>query len=48
LYEEAALLSHWTIEDWENNTLCQVGILIFKDALAQTENTGVFFNQDLV
>ena len=46
-YQEASTLSQWTIQDWENNVLCQVGISIFKDALAQTENKGVFFNLDL-
>lgn len=46
LYDQASLLDQWTLEDWENNILCQVGILIFKDALAQTENKGVFFNLD--
>jgi L-aspartate oxidase len=45
-YQEANTLSEWTIQDWENNVLCQVGILIFKDALAQTENKGVYFNVD--
>jgi L-aspartate oxidase len=46
-YQTASKLSQWTIQDWENNVLCQVGISIFKDALAQTENKGVFFNLDL-
>ena len=45
-YQKANTLSEWTIQDWENNVLCQVGILIFKDALAQTENKGVYFNLD--
>jgi L-aspartate oxidase len=47
VYQTASVLSQWTIQDWENNVLCQVGISIFKDALAQTENKGVFFNLDL-
>jgi L-aspartate oxidase len=47
VYQTASKLSQWTIQDWENNVLCQVGISIFKDALAQTENKGVFFNLDL-
>ncbi len=46
-YEEANVLNHWSLKDWENDLLCQVGILIFKDALAQTENKGVYFNLDL-
>ena len=46
-YQAASTLSQWTIQDWENNVLCQVGISIFKDALAQTENKGVYFNLDL-
>lgn len=45
-YNAANVLSHWTINDWENNVLCQVGMMLFKDALAQTENKGVFFNLD--
>lgn len=45
-YQEANTLKHWSLKDWENDLLCQVGILIFKDALAQTENKGVFFNLD--
>jgi L-aspartate oxidase len=45
-YQEASTLSQWTIQDWENNVLCQVGISIFRDALAQTENKGVYFNLD--
>jgi L-aspartate oxidase len=45
--QEASTLSQWTIQDWENDVLCQVGISIFKDALAQTENKGVYFNLDL-
>ncbi len=48
LYQEAPLLNQWTINDWESNVLCQIGILIFKDALAQTENSGVFYNQDFI
>jgi L-aspartate oxidase len=47
VYQQASALSHWTIEDWENNVLCQVGMMLFKDALAQTENKGVYFNVDL-
>jgi L-aspartate oxidase len=47
VYQQASALTHWTISDWENNVLCQVGIMLFKDALAQTENKGVFFNLDL-
>jgi L-aspartate oxidase len=46
-YQGSNTLSEWTIQDWENNVLCQVGIMLFKDALAQTENKGVFFNLDL-
>jgi len=46
-YHQASTLTHWTIEDWENNVLCQVGMMLFKDALAQTQNKGVFFNLDL-
>ena len=45
-YHKASTLSHWTLEDWENNVLCQVGMMLFKDALAQTQNKGVFFNLD--
>ena len=47
VYDEASILTNWTLEDWENNVLCQVGMMLFKDALAQTENKGVFFNLDL-
>jgi L-aspartate oxidase len=47
VYQQANALSHWTIEDWENNVLCQVGMMLFKDAIAQTQNKGVFFNLDL-
>ena len=47
VYQQASTLTHWTIEDWENNILCQVGMMLFKDALAQTQNKGVFFNLDL-
>jgi L-aspartate oxidase len=47
VYQQASTLTHWTLEDWENNVLCQVGMMLFKDALAQTENKGVFFNLDL-
>jgi L-aspartate oxidase len=47
VYQQASALTHWTINDWENNVLCQVGMMLFKDALAQTENKGVFFNLDL-
>lgn len=46
-YQDANVLKHWSLKDWENDLLCQVGILIFKDALAQTENKGVYFNLDL-
>jgi len=46
VYQEANTLKHWSLKEWENDLLCQVGILIFKDALAQTENKGVFFNLD--
>jgi L-aspartate oxidase len=46
-YQEANVLKHWSLKEWENDLLCQVGILIFKDALAQTENKGVYFNLDL-
>lgn len=46
-YQEAKILKQWSLKDWENDLLCQVGILIFKDALAQTENKGVYFNLDL-
>lgn len=46
-YQESSTLSQWTIQDWENNVLCQVGMMLFKDALTQTENKGVFFNVDL-
>jgi aspartate oxidase len=47
VYDEASILTNWTLEDWENNVLCQVGMMLFKDALSQTENKGVFFNIDL-
>jgi L-aspartate oxidase len=47
VYQQASALTHWTIEDWENNVLCQVGMMLFKDALAKTQNKGVFFNLDL-
>jgi L-aspartate oxidase len=47
LYHQASELNDWTIQDWENNVLCQVGMLLFKDALVQTQNKGVFFNLDL-
>jgi L-aspartate oxidase len=47
VYDEASILTNWTLEDWENNVLCQVGMILFKDALSQTENKGVFFNVDL-
>jgi L-aspartate oxidase len=47
VYQHSNTLTHWTIEDWENNVLCQVGMMLFKDALAQTQNKGVFFNLDL-
>jgi L-aspartate oxidase len=47
VYHEASKLTNWTLEDWENNVLCQVGMMLFKDALAQTENKGVYFNVDL-
>lgn len=46
-YQAANVLIDWSLKEWENDLLCQVGILIFKDALAQTENKGVFFNLDL-
>jgi L-aspartate oxidase len=46
-YDEASILINWTLEDWENNVICQVGMMLFKDALSQTENKGVFFNVDL-
>ncbi|MCF8289591.1 MAG: FAD-dependent oxidoreductase [Chitinophagaceae bacterium] len=46
-YQEANVLKKWSLKDWENDLLCQVGILIFKDALEQTENKGVYFNLDL-
>lgn len=46
-YQDANVLKHWSLNEWENDLLCQVGILIFKDALAQTENKGVYFNLDL-
>lgn len=48
LNQNAPILNKWTINDWENNVLCQIGILIFKDALAQTKNSGVFYNQDFI
>lgn len=47
-YHQANKLNNWTIEDWENNVLYHVGIMIFKDALAHTENKGVFYNQDFI
>jgi L-aspartate oxidase len=47
VYDEASKLTNWTLEDWENNVLFQVGMMLFKDALAQTENKGVYFNVDL-
>lgn len=46
-YQAANVLINWSLKEWENDLLCQVGILIFKDAMAQTENKGVFFNLDL-
>ena len=46
-YQNANVLNQWSLKEWENDLLCQVGILIFKDALTQTENKGVYFNLDL-
>ena len=46
-YQDANVLNQWSLKEWENDLLCKVGILIFKDALAQTENKGVYFNLDL-
>lgn len=43
----APLLKDWTIADWENNVMYAVGIAIFKDALLQKANKGVYFNVDL-
>lgn len=44
----AEILLNWTLEDWENNAMYHIGIEIFKDALAQSTNRGVYFNLDLV
>lgn len=44
--DHAAILSSWTIEDWENNVLYENAIAILKDALTQKQNKGVFFNLD--
>ena len=45
---KAEVLANWTLEDWENNAMFHIGIEIFKDALSQRTNKGVFFNLDLV
>lgn len=44
--DQASIISSWTIEDWENNVLYENAIAILKDALAQKQNKGVFFNLD--
>lgn len=46
-YHEADELDHWNVLDWENNILYELGVCVFEDALAQTANSGVFFNRDL-
>ena len=46
ILDQANLLSSWSITDWENNVLYENGIAVLKDALHQTQNKGVFFNQD--
>ena len=38
---------HWNVLDWENIVLYELGVCVFEDALAQTANSGVFFNRDL-
>jgi hypothetical protein len=38
---------YWNVLDWENNILYELGVCVFEDALAQTANSGVFFNRDL-
>lgn len=45
---KAEVLANWNLEDWENNAMFHIGIEIFKDALSQRTNKGVFFNLDLV
>lgn len=45
---KAEVLANWTLEDWENNAMFHIGIEIFKDALSQRTNKGVFFNLDLI
>lgn len=46
-YQEAEELDYWNLLDWENNVLYELGVCVFEDALAQTANSGVFFNRDL-
>ncbi len=46
--DNAPVLKDWTLEDWENNSMYTIGIAIFKDALVQKENKGVYFNVDLI
>ena len=46
-YQEAGELDYWNLMDWENNVLYELGVCMFEDALAQTANSGVFFNRDL-
>lgn len=45
---QSAYVENWTITDWENQVLYDVGIRIFKNALEQHSNKGVYFNLDYV
>jgi hypothetical protein len=38
---------YWNVLDWDNNILYELGACVFEDGLAQTANSGVFFNRDL-
>ena len=44
--DQEVYLESWTITDWENQVLFDVSIRIFKDALKQYSNKGVYFNLD--
>jgi aspartate oxidase len=46
-YDGADELENWDVLDWENNVLYELGVCVFEDALAQTANSGVYFNRDL-
>lgn len=41
-------INDFNLVDFENNILFYVGQYLIQDAIAQKENVGVFFNQDLV